>query len=77
MGSCSKVVGLLLDYLEGRLSTAEQSALEEHLARCANCVAYVKTYRSTVSLLRSIREEDLPPDLRTSLHAFLDHRADN
>lgn len=29
------------------------------------------TYRSTVSLLRSLREEDLPPDLRRTLNLFL------
>ena len=77
MGTCSKVVSLLLDYLEERLPEAERAGLEEHLSRCPNCVAYVRTYRSTVSLLRSLKEEDLPVELRTTLHAFLDHRTTN
>jgi hypothetical protein len=36
-------------------------------------VAQLKTYQSTVSLLRSITEEELPAELRCTLHAFL-HR---
>jgi hypothetical protein len=34
----------------------------------------VRTYRSTVSLLRSLHEDDLPPELRLRLRAFLDRR---
>jgi anti-sigma factor RsiW len=77
MTSCSRVVDLLLDYLEGRLPVAVQADLERHLSSCPSCVSSVRTYRSTVSLLRSIREDDLPPALRTTLHAFLDQRARN
>ena len=44
-----------------RTSTQE---LERHLARCPRCVTQLNTYESTVSLLRSIRDDDLPPELR-------------
>jgi hypothetical protein len=74
MPRCSRVVGLLVDYLERRLPPDVQADLERHLSRCASCVAQLKTYRSTLSLLQSLREEDLPIELRTSLYAFLGAR---
>ena len=77
MKSCSKVVSLLADYLEGQLPPRTHAELEQHLSRCAACVAHVKSYRSTVSLLRSIPESDLPDGLRLSLRAFLDRQAHN
>jgi anti-sigma factor RsiW len=77
MSCCTRIVGLLLDYLEGRLDAGTASELERHLRRCPDCVAQLNTYRSTVSLLHSLRDEDLPPELRTTLHAFLDHRTRN
>ena len=69
---CSRVVALLADYLEGRLQAGLQAELARHLDACHSCLAQLQTYRSTVSLLRSLREEDLPPDLRHSLSQFLD-----
>ncbi len=74
---CSKVVALLADYLEGRLPDERHAELTRHLDGCQCCLAQLQTYRSTVSLLRSIREEDLPSDLRLTLSAFLDQHADN
>lgn len=69
---CSRVVSLLADFLEHRLPPATQTELQRHLDSCPSCLAQLRTYRSTVSLLRSLREEDLPPDLRRTLSAFLD-----
>ena len=40
-------------------------------------MAQLKTYQSTVSLLRSIREEDLPEELRCTLKAFIDRNCQN
>ena len=74
---CSKVVALLADYLEGQLPDARHADLTRHLDDCHSCLAQLQTYQSTVSLLRSLREEDLPSDLRLSLSAFLDQHANN
>jgi hypothetical protein len=40
-------------------------------------VAQLKTYESTVSLLRSVTEEDLPPELRLTLKSFLERHCRN
>jgi anti-sigma factor RsiW len=71
------VIALLADYLEGRLPEASRLELEGHLAGCPSCEAYVASYRSTVDLLHSLSEDDLPPELRLRLRAFLDKRERN
>jgi anti-sigma factor RsiW len=75
--ACCKVVRFLADFLEKRLEPDTRSELETHLSRCPHCVAQLRTYESTVSLLRSLSDDDLPPDLRLSVRAFLDTRCRN
>ena len=74
---CPNVVRLLADFIEGQLPPAEHSELEQHLSRCPACLAQVKTYRSTVSLLRTITDADLPKELRCTLKSFLDRNCHN
>ncbi len=77
MPRCRDVVSLLVDYLEGRLPDAVRADLEQHLAGCPSCLRDLNTYRSTVSLLGSLTEDDLPRPLRLRLRAFLDRRNKN
>ena len=77
MGNCPNIVRLLADFIEGQLPPDEHAALETHLSRCSHCLTQLKTYRSTVSMLRGIREEDLPEELRWTLRAFVDRRCNN
>lgn len=74
---CTDLVGLLADFVEHHLPPAVHADLEQHLARCPRCIAQLKTYQSTVSLLHSIREEDLPPELRCTLKSFLERDCNN
>jgi len=74
---CTNLVSLLADYVERKLPPAVQSDLEKHLAQCPRCVTQLKTYETTVSLLRTIREEDLPSELRWTLKAFVDRGCRN
>ena len=70
-------MGLLADYVEQHLPPEVHERLQRHLEACPRCVAQLKTYESTLSLLRSIREEDLPPELRCSLKAFVERYGQN
>jgi anti-sigma factor RsiW len=74
---CCKVVAFLADYLEKRLRPETRHELETHLSRCPCCVAQLRTYESTVTLLRSLTDEDLPPDLRLTVRSFLDAKCRN
>ena len=74
MSDCSSILSLLSDYLDGRLPADIRSDLERHLSGCSECAAFVGTFRSTVSLLQSLSEDDLPDALRVRLRAFIDDR---
>jgi anti-sigma factor (TIGR02949 family) len=74
---CSSVVRLLADYLEHQLSPELRGDLEKHLQGCPRCLAQLRTYESTVSLLRSLCDEDLPPDLRLTVKSFIDAKCHN
>jgi anti-sigma factor RsiW len=77
LAACSELVNVLMEYFEGRLPEERRRALEEHLSGCPDCVAAVNTYRSTVSLLRSLEDNDLPPDLQMRLRMFVRARERN
>jgi anti-sigma factor RsiW len=74
---CCNVVRFLSDYLEKQLDPRIRRDLETHLAKCPRCVAQLRTYETTVSMLRSLRDDDLPPDLRLTVRSFLDARCHN
>jgi anti-sigma factor RsiW len=69
--TCRELADFLMDYLDGSLPADVQSAFDRHLALCPNCVAYVKTYRTTIELSRCAYDDDqadaalteVPPDL--------------
>jgi anti-sigma factor RsiW len=66
--TCREVGTFLLAYLSGELPPAEHRGFERHLAVCPSCVAYLRTYRTTLTLSRAalgVAEPapDAPPEL--------------
>ena len=74
---CNELVSLLADFVEHHLPPEVHTRLERHLAACPRCVAQLETYQRTVSLLRTIKDEDLPAELRCTLKAFVDRHSRN
>ena len=74
---CSRVVELLSDYLENRLPVDVKQDLEQHLGGCDSCTSTLDSFRTTVSMLQSLSEEDLPEELRLRLKSFLDTRCNS
>jgi len=73
--TCREVVELLTEYLEDALLARERARVEEHLANCADCVAYLEQMRATIGVLGGLREEDVPTGvLRQLMAAFRDWR---
>ena len=68
---------LLVEFLEHQLPPEIHAELEMHLARCSRCLTQLKTYQSTLSLLRTLKEDDLPAELRWTLKSFLDRNCSN
>jgi anti-sigma factor RsiW len=68
---CRQIAELLADYLDGTLPRHLAELLEWHIDGCPPCVAFVKTYRGTVNAAATLREIDVPPDLKRRLLAVL------
>jgi Putative zinc-finger len=72
---CRRIAELLGDYLEGTLSKHMSDLLESHIDGCAPCVAFIKTYRGTVNATRTLRDVEIPAELKTRLLRVLRSRS--
>lgn len=62
--TCQAAVHAASDQLAGLLSDAERGALEDHLAGCDSCSCLMDQMRSTVAVLASRPEVQVPDSLR-------------
>ena len=69
--TCVSGVELLMDYLEGVLTAEVRAALDEHVAGCERCAAFVASYCETPRIVRDATRMEMPPDLEASLLAAL------
>jgi Putative zinc-finger len=65
---------LVFDYVHGKLTGAVKRDFEQHLRICPDCVNFLNTYRKTVQATGSVAPEEIPPQVRTSILAFLRKR---
>ena len=69
MMTCRRLVDFLADYVAGTLDAAVRMEFEAHVAECAACAEYVRTYRDTIRLARAAGRDDeatvaaMPPEL--------------
>ena len=73
--TCQDFIALLSDYLEATVTPETLAALEEHLAGCQPCQAYLRTYRRTREVAAASERATLPPampaEMKARLRAFL------
>jgi anti-sigma factor RsiW len=72
MITCRELAELLLDFVADQLPPERREHIEQHLALCSSCVAYLEGYRLTVQMTRRLPRPPLPPDLARQLRAFLE-----
>jgi anti-sigma factor RsiW len=65
--TCRQVVQLLNDYLEGMLPAADRQRVEEHLAGCEACAAFVGQLRASRRLVARLAEEEVPASVKQEL----------
>jgi anti-sigma factor RsiW len=46
--TCTELIAYLTDYVEGNLTADERGLLDQHLALCPDCVAYLKNFEITI-----------------------------
>jgi predicted anti-sigma-YlaC factor YlaD len=71
---CKQIAELLGDYLEGSLPRETTELLEWHIEGCPPCVAFVNTYRGTIDAAKTLRDVEIPSELKNRLIAFLKSR---
>jgi anti-sigma factor RsiW len=52
--NCRELVEFLDSYLAGEMDAAQSAEFENHVSQCPPCVAYMKSYRSSVALGRRV-----------------------
>jgi anti-sigma factor RsiW len=68
--TCRELAEFLLAYVEGELPEEQRDEFDRHNFDCPPCKAYLKTYKETIALGRSICQdpdgpvpEDVPEEL--------------
>ena len=65
--TCHEVVDIITDYFEDALSPGDRRRVEEHLAICDGCTAYLEQMRETIRLTGMRTEEQIPDDQKQRL----------
>ena len=65
--SCREVVEILGDYLDGAMTPEDRIRLEEHLADCDGCTAYLEQLRVTIRLSGRLPEDSVSPEAMAPL----------
>jgi anti-sigma factor RsiW len=68
---CVEMVEIVTEWMEGALDDDSRVAVEEHLAICPDCIAYLDQLRATTALTARLAGdadvEPPPPDVRARL----------
>jgi anti-sigma factor RsiW len=68
MITCQDLVEGLLEFLSDELWPPKRAEFDLHLARCASCTAYVRTYKDTVEMARAAYDPTVyQPEMPESL----------
>ena len=66
--TCSEIVELVTEYLEGGLPVEDRERFEEHVAFCDACLTYFGQVRETIAIVGRVGVgDDLSPELQESL----------
>lgn len=71
--TCHDVAGFLFDYFEDTLEATQRRIFETHLAKCDECVRYLRDYADSVRLGKAAFAADdlngIPSELVTAILA--------
>ena len=71
--TCTELVELVTDYLDGALPAEQRRRFEEHIVTCAGCAHHLDEFRHIARLTGRLAAEQIEPEARDSLlRAFRD-----
>ena len=68
--TCQQLTEFIMDYCSDGLTRKERAEFEAHLAKCADCVRYLKSYEETIRLARGAvfnPDQSVPVDVPEEL----------
>ena len=65
--TCSEIVELVTEYLEGSLPPDDAALFEQHITFCDGCERYVQQIRTTIETVGRIEPGEVPPEMRDRL----------
>ena len=65
--NCIDLVELITEYLEGAMAPRDRTRVDEHLAECDGCTAYLEQCRTTIRLTGNLTQEEISPEAREAL----------
>jgi len=68
--NCEKIEELLSSYLEGELSTAEKTLVDDHLRTCQGCAILYSAIKETREALSGFPELEVSASLMSKLYAI-------
>ena len=66
---CKKIKKLLQLYIDNTLTFGEKQLVEQHLEKCSECRAELKSLSSAIQIIKSLPEVSTPPDFTENLMA--------
>ncbi len=65
--TCREIAQLVTDYLEGSLTFSERVRFQLHLGLCFACRNYLRQMKYTITTLRQLPVEPVPPHVKEEL----------
>lgn len=69
--TCREGTEHLMDHMEGVLDEEHRRTIDEHVAGCGRCQAFVKSYASVPAILREATRTELTPAGQDALRRAL------
>ena len=59
--TCRELIEFVAGYLDETLPVAQRDEFERHLQDCPYCVDYLNSYRATIKLVETLRDDPSAP----------------
>lgn len=69
--ACPRHTAFLYNYAGDTLNKRRRLAFERHIATCADCASFLRSYVNAIRITKALQCRDIPPALKDKLESFL------